>query len=92
LPIEVLPLLWLQVVTCCSVLVFLRVSPHGNEGLNKRELCGTNFLIFRFRFFTDTAVSSKAGNTELANAFTFLTYCLPLLHNGNILELSVVRK
>ena len=75
--IEVLPLLWLQVVTCCSVLVFLRVSPHGNEGLNKRELGGTNFLIFRFLFFfffPDNAASSKAGNTELATSFTFFTY------------------
>jgi hypothetical protein len=72
--IEVLPRLWLQVVPCCSV--FLRVSP---DGLNKRELGVTNFLIFRFRFL-DNAASSKAGNTELATFFfTFFTYCLPLL-------------
>ena len=91
--IEVLPLLWLQVETYRGVLVFLRVSPHGNEGLNKRELDGTNFLIFRFLFFfSDNAASSKAGNSGLATCFTYFTYYLPLLYNGNILELSVVRK
>jgi len=93
--IEVLPLLWLQVVTYSSVLVSLRVSPHGNERLNKRELDGTNFLVFRFLFFfffPYNATSSKAGNTELATCFAYFTYYLPLLYNGNILELSVVRK
>jgi hypothetical protein len=45
-------------------------------------------FIISFPFFSDNAASSKAGNTELAISFTFFTDYLPLLHNGNILELS----
>jgi hypothetical protein len=40
----------------------------------------------------NNAASSKAGNAELATSITFFTYYVPLLYNGNILELSVVRK